>query len=249
MIFLGIVKTKGIVINQANSKETDKILTILTPDLGKISVIVKGAKKSSSKVAMSELFVFLDLVLYKNTGDIYVLNSAEIIEMFYSLRIDIEKIYYLTYICRLVSDVATENENSFELMQLLLNTIYLFSESKKDNMFIATVFQIRLLRVLGFNPIIKACAVCNGEDVSSFSIRDNGFICLACSKQDTGSISLSQSTISALKYILVADSKKVFSFSISDNVLSELRLFIKIYLHEKLEKEYDIDKYLKNYLI
>ena len=147
MIFLGIVKTKGIVINQANSKETDKILTILTPDLGKISVIVKGAKKSSSKVALSELFVFLDLVLYKNTGDIYVLNSAEIIEMFYSLRIDIEKIYYLTYICRLVSDVATENENSFELMQLLLNTIYLFSESKKDNMFIATVFQIRLLRV------------------------------------------------------------------------------------------------------
>ena len=249
MIFLGIVKTKGIVINQANSKETDKILTILTPDLGKISVIVKGAKKSSSKVALSELFVFLDLVLYKNTGDIYVLNSAEIIEMFYSLRIDIEKIYYLTYICRLVSDVATENENSFELMQLLLNTIYLFSESKKDNMFIATVFQIRLLRVLGFNPIIKDCAMCNGEDVSSFSIRDNGLICLACSKQDTGSISLSQSTINALKYILVADSKKVFSFSISDNVLSELRLFIKIYLHEKLEKEYDIDKYLKNYLI
>ena len=249
MIFLGIVKTKGIVINQANSKETDKILTILTPDLGKISVIVKGAKKSSSKVALSELFVFLDLVLYKNTGDIYVLNSAEIIEMFYNLRIDIEKIYYLTYICRLVSDVATENENSFELMQLLLNTIYLFSEGKKDNMFIATVFQIRLLRVLGFNPIIKNCAVCGNEEVSSFSIRDNGLICLACAKQDTGSISLSQSTISALKYILVADSKKVFSFSISDNVLSELRLFIKIYLHEKLEKEYDIDKYLKNYLI
>lgn len=248
-MFLGIVKTKGIVINQANSKESDKILTILTPDLGKISVIVKGAKKSSSKLAMSELFVFLDLVLYKNTGDIYILNSAQIIEMFYNLRIDVEKIYYLTYICKLVCDISTENQNSFELMQLLLNTIYLYSENKKGNMFLATVFQIRLLRILGFRPKLDRCFCCNDENLVSFSIKYNSLICMQCSKQDTGSITFSQSTINALKYILLSDAKKIFSFNISDGVLSELKLFIKIYLYEKLEKEYDIDKYLKNYLI
>ncbi len=248
-MFLGIVKTKGIVINQANSKEADKVLTILTPDLGKIAVVVKGARKSSSKLAMSELFVFLDLVLYKNTGDIYVLNSAQIIEMFYNLRIDVEKIYYLTYICKLVCDIGTENQNSFELMQLLLNTIYLYSEGKKNNMFLAVVFQIRLLRILGFNPKLNKCACCGNEELVSFSIKYNSLICAQCSKQDTGSISFSKSTINALKYILLSDSKKIFSFNISDSVLSELKLFIKIYLYEKLEKEYDIDRYLKNYLI
>lgn len=248
-MFLGIVKTKGIVINQANSKESDKILTILTPDLGKISVIVKGARNGSSKLAMSELFVFLDLVLYKNTGDIYMLNSAQIIEMFYNLRTDIEKIYYLTYICKLVYDISTENQNSFALMQLLLNTIYLYSEGKKDNMFLATVFQIRLLRILGFNPKLDSCNCCGDSELVSFSIKYNSLICAQCSKNDTGSISFTQSTINALKYILLSDSKKIFSFNVSDNVLAELKLFIKIYLYEKLEKEYDIDRYLKNYLI
>lgn len=191
-MFLGIIKTKGIVINQANSKEADKVLTILTPDLGKIAVIVKGARKSSSKLAMSELFVFLDLVIYKNTGDIYVLNSAQIIEMFYNLRTDVEKIYYLTYICKLVCDVATENQNSFELMKLLLNTIYLYSENKKDNMFLATVFQIRLLRILGFNPELNKCVCCGSEELVSFSIKNNSLICLECSLQDTASISFSR---------------------------------------------------------
>lgn len=249
MIFLGIVKTKGIVIGQANSKEADKVLTLLTPDLGKISVIVKNAKKSNSKLALSELFVFLDLVLYKNTGEMYILNSAEIIEMFYNLRTDIEKIYYLTYICKLVCDISTENQNSFELMQLLLNTIYLYSESTKDNMFLVIVFEIRLLRILGFNPILNKCVMCENESVISFSIQNNGLICNQCSKLDGGSINLCDSTINALKYILLSDSKKIFSFNISDNILSELKLFIKIYLHEKLERDYDIDKYLKNYLL
>lgn len=247
---MGITKTKGIVINHANSKDADKILTLLTPDLGKISVLVKGAKnKNGNNMSITELFVFLDLVLYKNTGDVYLLNSAEIIEPFYNIRLDIEKIYFLTYISKLISDISTENQNSFELMQLLLNTIYLYSQNKKDNMFLVTVFQIRLLRILGFNPIIDKCFYCKTKDVSSFSIKENALICENCAKNDTGSIYLSKSAINALKYILVSDSKKVFSFDISEKSFAELKLFIKIYLCEKLDKQYDIDKFIAKYII
>ena len=90
MVCLGIIKTKGIVINEANSKENDKILTVLTPDLGKISVLVKGAKKNKSTfLSTCQLLAFSDLVLYKNLGDLYILNSSEIIELFYNIRIDI----------------------------------------------------------------------------------------------------------------------------------------------------------------
>lgn len=247
---MGITKTKGIVINHANSKDADKILTLLTPDLGKISVLVKGAKnKNGNNMSITELFVFLDLVLYKNTGDVYLLNSAEIIEPFYNIRLDIEKIYFLTYISKLISDISTENQNSFELMQLLLNTIYLYSQNTKDNMFLVTVFQIRLLRILGFNPIIDKCFYCKTKDVSSFSIKENALICEKCAKKDTGSIYLSKSAVNALKYILVSDSKKVFSFDISEKSFAELKLFIKIYLCEKLDKHYDIDKFIAKYII
>lgn len=247
---MGIIKTKGIVINEANSKENDKILTVLTPDLGKISVLVKGAKKNKSTfLSTCQLLAFSDLVLYKNLGDLYILNSSEIIELFYNIRIDIEKYYYCTYICKIVCDVTNDNDNSYELLQLLLNTVYLYSENKRDNMFLITVFQIRLLRLLGFMPILDKCAMCQDKELSSFSIKYNGLICTNCSKQETGSIQFSQSMINALKYILYSDPKKVFSFEISENVLAELKLFIKIYLREKIEKEYDIDKYIKDILI
>ena len=124
MIFLGIIKTKGIVINEANSKENDKILTVLTPDLGKISVLVKGAKKNKSTfLSTCQLLAFSDLVLYKNLGELYILNSSEIIELFYNIRIDIEKYYYCTYICKIVCDVTNDNDSSYELLQLLLNTV------------------------------------------------------------------------------------------------------------------------------
>lgn len=247
---MGIIKTKGIVINEANSKENDKILTVLTPDLGKISVLVKGAKKNKSTfLSTCQLLAFSDLVLYKNLGDLYILNSSEIIELFYNIRIDIEKYYYCTYICKIVCDVTNDNDSSYELLQLLLNTVYLYSENKKDNMFLITVFQIRLLRLLGFMPILDKCVMCGEKEVSSFSIKYNGLICANCAKQETGSIQFSQSMINALKYILYSDPKKVFSFEISENVLAELKLFIKIYLREKIEKEYDIDKYIKDILI
>ncbi len=247
---MGIIKTKGIVINEANSKDNDKILTILTPDLGKISVVVKNAKqpKNANNVC-TQLFAFSELILYRNLSELYILNSAQIIEMFYNIRIDIEKYYYVAYLCKLVSDIANKDENSYELMQLVLNTIYLFSENKKDNMFLITVFQIRLLRLLGFMPILNKCANCSQLQVTNFSIRQNGMICKECAKQDTGSMELSQSTINSIKYILLSDAKKIFSFEISDNVLLELKLFIKIYLREKLEKEYDIDKFLDDILI
>ena len=122
---MGIIKTKGIVINEANSKDNDKVLTILTPDLGKIPVVAKGVRKERSiNKSASQLFVFSELVLYKNTGDMYILNSADTIEQFYDIRMDVEKYYYVTYMCKLICDISTTHEENFELMQLLLNTIY-----------------------------------------------------------------------------------------------------------------------------
>ena len=45
---MGLIKTKGIVIGVANSSDNDKVLTVLTPDLGKITLFSKGAKKTKN---------------------------------------------------------------------------------------------------------------------------------------------------------------------------------------------------------
>ena len=63
---MGLIKTKGIVIGVANSADNDKVLTILTPDLGKISVFCKGAKKTKGALLNStEYLAFSEFIFNK----------------------------------------------------------------------------------------------------------------------------------------------------------------------------------------
>ena len=66
-----LIKTKGVVLAETNYSETDKILTILTYNLGKISCIAKGARRIQSRfLAYSQIFAFSDFLLFKGSGDI-----------------------------------------------------------------------------------------------------------------------------------------------------------------------------------
>lgn len=246
---MGLIKTKGIVIGVANSSDNDRILTVLTPDLGKISVFCKGAKKSKNALlSCSEYLAFSDMIIFKSPNDTYSLNSAEIIELFYNVRVDIEKLSYVSTITKIIYDVTQENQSSEQVLQLLLNTIYVLSETDKNLDLILLTFELRLLALIGFMPKISKCVSCEDKvttamDKFYFSIRDDGVKCSACAKSDKGAIELSKTSFSALIYILSCEAKKLFSFEVPKESIEELRLLSQIYLTEKLEKEYKVQKY------
>ena len=178
--------------------------------------------------------------MYKGSNT-YNINSCETIEVFYNLRIDYDKLRYAAHITKIIGDVTQENQNSYKILQLYLNTLYTLSETDKDMDLVLSIFKLRLLCILGFTPRIKECIVCNNEDEQTcFSIKDNGFKCQACSKVDKSCISMQEGTKNAIKYIVMAPAKKLFSFNLKDESLKELKLITKIYFEEKMEKEYKI---------
>ena len=237
------VKVSGIVISENNMGDFDKMLTILTPNLGKIGCSAKGARRPKSLLLSGTQFLcFGEYMLFKGS-DTYTINSCETIEMFYNIREDLDKLMYASHITKIISDVTTENQNSFQTLKLFLNTLYAISELEKNLDFITSIFKLRLLKILGFSPNIKECVSCKEkEKIKYFSIKDNGFKCASCGKLDTSAIEINETTVNAIKYIFVADSKKIFSFSISDASLQELKIIANIYLNEKLEKEYKLEK-------
>lgn len=100
---------------------------------------------------------------------------------------------------------------------------------------------MRLLCILGFMPKINECANCKNpieDEMKYFSFKDNGFKCSLCGKNDKGSVEINESTVKALKYIVMCPAKKLFSFNVFGESLNELSLVAKILLDEKLEKEY-----------
>lgn len=236
------VKVNGIVIAENNLGDYDKMLTILTPNYGKIACVAKGARRpNSALLAGTQLFCFGEYLMYKGTST-YHINSCETIEIFYNLRTDLDKLKYAIHVTKIIQDVTEENQNCYRILQLLLNTLYILSETDRDMDFILSVFKLRLLCILGFTPKVLKCANCSEkENLTKFSIKDNGFKCEACGKQDKSAIDMSESTKNAIKYTISAPPKKLFSFNLKDEGLREYKLISKIYFNEKLEKEYKFE--------
>ncbi len=238
---MGIIKTKGIILSESNMNDFDKMLTILTPN-GKIGCAAKGARRPKSLLmAGTQVFVFGEYMLYQGTSS-YHINSCDTIEIFYPIRTDLDKLKYASHITKIINDVTYENQNTYRILQLFLNTLYMISETDKNLDFILSVFKIRLLCLLGFTPQIKECTHCKTqENLEYFSLKDNCFKCSSCGRADKSCIQMSDSTKTAIQYIVLTDPKKIFSFNISEENLQELILISKLYLNEKLEKEYKLE--------
>lgn len=180
--------------------------------------------------------------MYKGANT-YNINSCDPIEVFYNIRTDLDKLKYAVYITKIIKDVTEENQNCYKILQLFLNTLYVISETDKDLDLTISIFKLRLLSILGFSPRINKCVNCDEIDkINYFSIKDNGFKCQSCGKLDKSSIEINKSTQNAIKFILTAPAKKIYSFNLKDESLKELELIAKIYFNEKLEKEYKIEE-------
>ena len=154
---MGTIKTSGIIISESNLGDYDKMLTMLTPGLGKISCVAKGARRPrSALLAGTQLFCFGEYMMYKGTST-YHINSCETIEIFYHLRTDLDKLKYAVHMNKIIQEVTEENENCYRILQLYLNTLYVVAEKDENLDFILGIFKLRLLGILGFTPRIKEC--------------------------------------------------------------------------------------------
>ena len=188
---MNLQKVKGIVIKEIPYKDNDKIITILTDKLGKISCLAKGAKKTNSPILSNcQYLVYSEFVLYKGTN-FYHVNSASVISLFYNFRVDFDKLQIAFELTKLLQNVTDENEDTSHILKLFLNTIYAIENLDKDPLFITSVFKIKLFCLLGFAPRIDKCSICFSElkNMDEFSSKGvyydyvtNNFCCYNCIK-------------------------------------------------------------------
>ena len=175
-------------------------------------------------------------MLYKGSNT-YNINSCETIEFFYNIRTDLEKYEYAVEITKIILEVTNENENCYRILQLYLNTLYMIAETDTNLDLIVSIFKLRLMSIIGFKPQVEKCVHCGIEnDIHYFSLKENGFLCSSCGKQDGSTIEILPATVDAIQYIIKAPAKKIFSFKVPEASIKELEIIAKLYLNEKLEK-------------
>ena len=154
------IVTQGLVLRETNYKEADKILTVLTREGGKRTVKARGCRRRNSPLAASaQLLVWSDMTLFEYR-DYISLNEAEALELFWGVRRDVEKLALCSYFAEVAEAVAEEGRPDQALLSLLLNSIYALDRLNKPPVLVKAAFELRLLCVAGYEPLLDACAVC-----------------------------------------------------------------------------------------
>ena len=232
------INTMGLVLRETAYKDSSKILTVLTGGEGKLTVTARGALRRNSKLAgVTQLLAFSEMTLF-SSRERWTLTEARSLEQFIGLRDDIKLLALGAYFAELIEAVADEDSPSPELLPLCLNALYALSEKIKPPEYVKPAFELRLMAVTGFKPHLGQCGGCGTEvpeqaylDISGGTIR-----CGDCGMPDGAA--LNKGAISAARYIVDCDAKKLFSFTLGQTSLGELSAAAEGYLVAQLGRHF-----------
>jgi len=175
------VKTTGVVIRTTAGKNSSLALTVLSPDMGKISVWARGAKSQKNPMHSGCTLLSYGEFILLPRGEMYALTSASPLRSFYHLREDVEKLSYAVYFAELAGLLFGEGTDATEAVRLLLNTLHYLEQDLKDPLDLKVLYEIRLMCVAGFMPHTESCMQCGSPDAAAFSPQAGGLLCSACS--------------------------------------------------------------------
>lgn len=238
---------KGIVIREALSGEKDKVLTVLTAEYGKISVFAPNAKARKSKLsAACQIFSYCEFTVFKNK-DKYSINDAQVIENFFSLTGDLQKLSLGQYFLQLCDYTLMENEKNGEALRLLLNSLFFLSRDKKPQNMIKSIFELRLMCLAGYAPDVILCAACGREigekEKTYFMVKEGKITCESCGKT---TFLLTPAVLLCMRFIIYGELEKIFSVKVSAETSELLNYITENYCIFKLEKKMDTLDFYKS---
>jgi len=227
-------KVRGIVLKEVFFAETHKFITIFAKDYGKISVKAKNARRSKSKfLAGTQLFTYADFMI-ETRGKYHVLSQVDIIESFYDIRLEYDRLCYANYFLEIADKSLMSDMESNNVLLLLLKTLKVACIDNINLELVARIFELKLLDYSGYRPEVQACIKCGKNvELGSIYFSKEGIACNACvSSEGKGFIKLSQTTFYAIKYILNSDLASLYKFNLDECSLGELRVIRKLLMSE-----------------
>ena len=180
------IKTKGIVISAKDYKDSDKIVTIFSAEMGLIHARVRGVKKNKAKLVFAvQPFAFVEFVLSARNGFYTVINATSI-DQFFAITNDFDNYIFMLACLELCGKTVKENDDQKELFLLLISTLNSVCYAGVKSIYAFIKFMIESLKLLGFKLELQRCVCCDGKLVSSvraFSYDYFGLLCPKCSNK------------------------------------------------------------------
>ena len=233
----------ALVLREVNVGENDKMLTLLTPENGRIGVMAKGSRSVKSKtLASAQPFTYGNYEIYEK-GDYKWPRGGSTIEGFYGIRNDIERLSLAAYIADVACELSVEEESSFDTLRMTLNTLYAISNAIRPLSVIKGVYELRAAASAGFSPNLSGCKYCKRGDADGLylDVMNGCVVCSECINKRTQRqmpvkrsayddldselsllVPISPSVLAAMNYAVAAPTERMFSFSLDGKEENEM---------------------------
>ena len=187
----------AIVLRHVNYRDNDRMVTLLSPSRGRIDAIIRNCRKPKShNLNSGELFALGDYMLHENRGHITV-TSVRLIETFYPLRNDYDRLICGIWLLNLAEAVAEPEQEQQELFMLLLHTLSRLTFSDQEWKPLLAGFLLHFSACQGFKPRLNHCVFCGNkledQDPVFFDGEEGGVCCGGCrNRRDQASVSPAQ---------------------------------------------------------
>ncbi len=240
--------TKALVIRVTDYNDRDALLTLLTPEQGKLTAKARGLRrKNSPLVAPCQLLAYGEFTLFEYRGQ-YTVNEAHSLELFSPLRRDLTKLSLGTYFAQAAEVVSQEDLPNPELLSLTLNCLHCLTAEQPEEK-VKAVFELRLACIAGYQPDLFGCHVCGSQSPEYFDISEGCLECDTC--RGTGGIRMpvNPGILEAMRYICLCDPKRLFAFQLGLENLGSLSHLTEAYLTTQLERGFSTLDFYKSLLL
>ena len=233
------INVTGMILSATPIGEYDKRIVILTKEKGKISAFAKGARRQNSPLmGVTNPFCFGEFQLYEGRTSHNVMQ-AQISNYFMEFSSDFEGAYYGFYFMEIADYYTKEYNDEKQMLKLLYQTLRALASGKINRELVRYIYELKTLVINGEAPEVFRCVNCGvGDRDMVFSSSNHGMICEECQGIAPDGIVIGSSTLYTLQYIVSSTIEKLYTFTVSDEVLNELRIIMKRYMESHVDKKF-----------
>ena len=216
----------------------DLIVTFLTQDHGKITLIAKSAKKSAKRFpGILEPFSQLQISFRKSRGNgMAILEEASLNQSVAGIRSDFLKIAYASYWVECIILWMEEGRVRPDIYLLLSDVLQELNNAIVSADMLSILFQMRFIGQEGLQPIIESCTHCQThiDKLSQFDfcvdLGKGGVVCNQCSTGSHHGLRLAKGTLKQLLWVVDGDLAKAKRVRFSRRTMAEATAFLETFV-------------------
>lgn len=214
---------KGLVLKSINYKESSKIIYVYTKD-GLKSILIHGNNKMKNRyLNISRTLNYIDV--HVSGKDLLTFRDGDILKGYRDIAENLEKYTYSTHIAELIYTFSSHEHDHEKLLIFLLKILDIINEKSVYIPYLNMV-ELKLLYLLGINPMFRHCVACDKTKDLVFSISEGGY---CCSDHIKNPDRFSETTLHYIKQLYYFDVEKDQMMEIPEEELKQIRVFLDRY--------------------